>query len=73
MRIAEIAGGGCAGCSGYINTDDLGERDDRFTHYGQILDGFVPFPSQVSIKRRSSGQMDIITNDEIISVPPDDR
>jgi radical SAM protein with 4Fe4S-binding SPASM domain len=73
VRIAEIAGGGCAGCSGYINTDDLGERDDRFTHYGQILDGFVPFPSQVSIKRRSSGQMDIITNDEIISVPPDDR
>ena len=73
IRIAEIAGGGCAGCSGYINPDELGNEGVHTVYYDQIDDGFVPFPSQVSIKRRSTGQMSIITIDEINSAHNDDR
>lgn len=72
VRIAEIAGGGCAGCSGYLNPDELSGRGIQSVHYDQTDESFVPFPSQVSNKRRSSGKMSIITMDEIKTAPLDD-
>jgi len=67
VRVAEIAGGGCIGCSGYLNPAD----QITHTHHHQVQyevkeGGFIPFPSQVSDTKRSSGKMDLISLDEIL-------
>jgi len=73
VRIADIAGGGCAGCSGFINPDELETANTQPIFYDRLENGFVPFPSQVLNKRRSSGQMSNIAIDEIKSAHNDDR
>ncbi|MGD8457923.1 MAG: radical SAM protein [Anaerolineales bacterium] len=59
IRVAESAGGGCVGCSGYVRLQMEGEREklihrsdnDNHNHLG----GYVPHASQRKANRRSSG------------------
>lgn len=71
VRVAEVAGGGCVGCTGYINPSEQ-------THALQpanfdLLEGsFVPFASQVSGSRRSSGKT-IIAVDDVLTAQKNDQ
>lgn len=72
VRIAEIGGGGCIGCSGYSNLSDPSEILQTL-EFEAMDGGFVPFQSQVSETRRSSGRLPVIPSEEISIASNDDR
>ena len=62
VRVAEIAGGGCVGCSGFAGTVSKSAITDHHIVPKKDLEygGFVPTASQVKTTRRSSGKMPLI-------------
>ena len=64
VRVAEIAGGGCIGCSGYFNPSDE-DQHHHSVHYDFMEGSFIPFPSQTTETKRSSGKMPLIKADQI--------
>jgi radical SAM protein with 4Fe4S-binding SPASM domain len=66
VRVADIAGGGCVGCSGYFNSPDHSRRGIHEVNFLNYKSGYVPFASQIVETRRSSGQMDLIIFDRIL-------
>lgn len=65
VRVAEIAGGGCLGCSGYFSHPDEGQHQHQI-HFENWHGGFVPFASQTANTKRSSGKMELISPDQIL-------
>jgi radical SAM protein with 4Fe4S-binding SPASM domain len=65
VRVAEAAGGGCVGCSGYPGSDHVHthEHQDgllKVTFFEELEGSFVPNNSLVRTDLRSSGKMDLI-------------
>jgi radical SAM protein with 4Fe4S-binding SPASM domain len=60
VRIAEVAGGGCIGCTGFSS-----EVEERAAYLQNIQlvnleeGGFVPYTTQASASRRSSGKLNV--------------
>ena len=65
IRVADLAGGGCAGCSGYAGKKSTTTTLEVFpTKSGDKTDGgFVPFSSQKKTTKRSSGDMPLVRVD----------
>jgi radical SAM protein with 4Fe4S-binding SPASM domain len=64
IRIADVAGGGCIGCTGFSS-----EMGDRQTYIESIpilnleVGSFVPYTTQAATKRRSSGKLEVREQD----------
>lgn len=58
VRVAEVAGAGCIGCSGYhLPVDHELPIDREVIHIHEVIEGgFVPPASLVNAEKRSSGQ-----------------
>jgi radical SAM protein with 4Fe4S-binding SPASM domain len=67
VRIAGDSGGGCSGCSGACGTGAHANEVQAFSHTAGYVPqgGFVPSPSTTSTKVRSSGDMDLISLEDI--------
>ncbi|MEK6256958.1 MAG: SPASM domain-containing protein, partial [Chloroflexota bacterium] len=69
VRVSESGGGGCSGCSGSCGTGAASSVVKGHVHAataGFIPEGgFAPFASQISTKVRSSGDMKIISIDDL--------
>lgn len=61
IRVADLAGGGCVGCSGFTG-GTTGNPGDRLSEhaYKYFIEGFIPNPSQVKKTLRSSGNLPLI-------------
>jgi radical SAM protein with 4Fe4S-binding SPASM domain len=67
VRVADVGGGGCSGCSGSCGTGHSADvvRGHSYTAGFIPADGFVPHAGQVSTRVRASGDMPLISIDEI--------
>ncbi len=67
VRVAEGGGGGCSGCSGSCGTGASADQVRTHVHTAGYIPtgGYVPHASQVSTRVRSSGNMSLITLDDI--------
>ncbi|MBI3160017.1 MAG: radical SAM protein [Chloroflexi bacterium] len=67
VRVSEQGGGGCSGCSGSCGTGGSASMVRAHAHTAGYIpsDGYVPPASQVSTRVRSSGNMSLITLDDI--------
>jgi hypothetical protein len=65
--VADLAGGGCAGCSGYAGKKSTPTTLEVFqSKPGDKTDGeFVPFSSQKKTTKRSSGDMPVVRVDGV--------
>ena len=67
VRVASDAGGGCSGCSGSCGTGSHTQDVRTYAPTAGYIPqgGFVPSPSTTRAALRSSGDMDLISLDEI--------
>ncbi len=74
VRVAEEGGGGCSGCSGSCGTGGsaFAIRGHSVTAGFIPTDGYVPHASQVSTRKRATGNMSLITLADIQTDAPDD-
>jgi len=71
IRVAEVAGGGCLGCSTYFKPQE--RTNLNRTHFdGGITGGYVPFSSQADDTIRSSGKLNFVHLDQIRQPDDDD-
>lgn len=69
VRVSESGGGGCSGCSGSCGTGSSADHVRSHVHTAGYIPegGYIPHASQVSTRIRSSGNMSLITLDDIRS------
>lgn len=64
VRVADVAGGGCIGCTGFSTDAEL--RQTYIQHipvFSSEEGAFVPYPSQSNTRRRSSGKLTVSNQD----------
>jgi radical SAM protein with 4Fe4S-binding SPASM domain len=66
IRISEVAGGGCVGCSGYVSSQvsTKHEKDKLISFEDNFIGGYTPHSSQIKANQRSSGNMRLIKRNE---------